>query len=121
MPLFPTLRHDLYFRIPWVLWNVIFSLVLNTVTWMYSYFTFEPSVEPIPLHVTVYFGIDFIGPFWYLYLFAAAGTFLTLFNGGIGRMLYRDEPRLAAALLTLTSVMNGFLLAITIYLSTFAL
>ncbi|OGL87872.1 hypothetical protein A3I42_03505 [Candidatus Uhrbacteria bacterium RIFCSPLOWO2_02_FULL_49_11] len=118
---FPSLRKDLYHRLPWVIWNVAISFVLNAATWIYVYFTIEPSLNPIPLHVTVYFGIDFVGPFWYFYVLAASGTLMTVFNGGVGRMLYRNEPRLAAALLTLTSVLNAFLCAITIYLSMFVL
>ncbi len=121
MQLFPSLRKDLYQRLPWVMWNLAISCLLNAATWIYVYFTIESSVDPIPLHITVYFGIDYIGPFWYFYLFPAAGSIMTVFNGGIGRMLYRSEPMLAAALLTLTSILNAFLCAITIYLSTFVL
>jgi len=116
MILFPSLHKNLFLRIQWVQINLSLSLIENAALWVIVSRFIEPSVVPLPLHVTAYFGIDFTAPFWYFYFFPAGGLACIILHYFIARSLYREETLLAQIVLISSLVFNGSLIAIVAFL-----
>ncbi|OGL79117.1 hypothetical protein A3J43_03105 [Candidatus Uhrbacteria bacterium RIFCSPHIGHO2_12_FULL_54_23] len=100
MDFFPTLKKSLYLRISWIRWSIAAGLLANLGLWAFVWWRVEPRVEPVPFHVSVYFGIDYTAPFWYYYVFPLAGLVVTVAHACAGRLFFRSLPFLTLLLLT---------------------
>lgn len=63
----------------------------------------------MPLHYTIYFGIDLFGPWQYLYTFAAWGTIILLVNTAIASLIVRRHYALGLIFTGVTPVLLLFL------------
>lgn len=117
MTLLPTLRKSLYLRIPWVRWNIGISLLLNAGIWVFVYFTVEPQINPVPLHVSIYFGIDYTAPYWYYYFFPLGGFIVALAHIMAARLYYRSVPFFSLILLTSSSLLQGIIAGVVVFLT----
>lgn len=87
-------RHS-FFRCKFSVIVFLVSLTLNLVLWLLLYFYVKPSDFPMPLHYSIYFGIDVID-FWYkAFVIPLIGIILMVLNIFLGFMFYRREKFIA--------------------------
>lgn len=105
-----------YFHNRLFITTLFVSLCINGGLWFWLSSRLEPSVEAIPLHYTIYFGIDLVGPWWYRFGFPAAGLGVIIVNGGLAMLLY-ERKRFLTGLLLFVSFVVQVLLAVSAYFS----
>jgi hypothetical protein len=81
-------REDLLVKI-----NFIVSLILNVTLWGALYFRLQPlsylsQSGQIALHYNVYFGIDRLGPWYFVLALPLLGLFIIIFNNILGYVFY---------------------------------
>ncbi len=73
----------------------ILSVVLNLAMWGVLYWKFSPLQalgDRLPLHYNVYFGIDFVGPWYKVFIMPLAGIFFVVVNFVLADAIYlRDK------------------------------
>lgn len=79
------------FRRPTLLLSTIFAVLLNCATWLFVSNQVQPSSDVVPLHYNIYFGIDLLGPWWYVLLFPAVGTVTCVANAFLAALLMRRD------------------------------
>ncbi len=104
------------FRHPVVFLSALFALAINVVLWVYVARHTQASVESVPLHYNIYFGIDLLGPWWYSFFFPAIGTGVFLANSVLTVLVYRKE-RVAAFFFSLASALIELFLLLAVYFS----
>jgi len=70
---------------------LVLSFVLNLLLYLAIYWFIKPTVDPITLHYSVYFGIDLIDNWYKIYLMPVVGSFLFLVNGSLAWFFYRNQ------------------------------
>ena len=78
--MFTDLRKNLFLKDKIILTNLILSIICWLFSLVWLYFKIAPQVEPIALRYTIYFGIDLIGPWYYVYIFPSVGIIIILIN-----------------------------------------
>jgi len=86
------------------------SLFLNLVLYLILAVWLRPVADPIILHYTVYFGIDYLGAWYNLYTMPAVGTFIGLVNFGLLFFFYRREIMVGYFLSGVTLLVQALLL-----------
>ena len=119
MLLFPTLQKNLFWRQTYIKLGFGCTFALNLVIWYMIYHSVEPSIIPIPLHRTVYFGIDFTAPYWYYYFFPLFGLIILVIHFTAAAFCYRDEQILAKLLVATSLLLNAGFGAVAYYLIQF--
>jgi hypothetical protein len=111
------LKYSLFFKNKFILINLILSILLASFTsiWLYSKIT--PSVEPVALHYTIYFGIDLIAPWYHVFIFPLIGFLTILINFTLAYLLFIQTKILAYLLALVSSVVQGLLVIISILVS----
>lgn len=71
------------------------ALLFNIGLWILLYLNIKPSQYPIPLHFNIYFGIDAIDKWYYLFLIPGLGLFFSLINFFLGLVTFRQEKIIA--------------------------
>lgn len=71
------------------------SLTLNVGLWLFLYFQIKPSQYPIPLHFSIYFGIDVIDKWYKIYIIPGLGLIFIFANFMLGAIIYRSEKILS--------------------------
>lgn len=104
------------FRNPVVAVATMSALATNIALWILVALRTQASVEPVPLHYNIYFGIDLLGPWWYTFFFPVIGTAVFIVNGVLTTVLYRKE-RVAAFFFALASALTELLLLLAAYFS----
>ncbi len=64
-------------------WSAILTIALLVFAWIVPSWRLAPIVEPeavIPLHYNIYFGVDFVGKWWWVYFLPAFGTVVFIIN-----------------------------------------
>jgi len=107
--------HDM-FRRPSLSIATTVAIVGNALMWLFLSDRLVPQTDSIPLHYNIYFGIDLVGPWWYLYGFAFVGLVVFLVNLALSIILYTRE-RIVAYFLTYGCVLVQCILFFTVYLS----
>jgi hypothetical protein len=116
MTLLPSIKKSLYLRISWVSWNIGGSMLLNAALWALVYYSVEPKIEPVPLHISIYFGIDFTAPYWYFYFFPLGGFAVMVGHSLAARAFFRTEPFLAFTLLGMNTLVQCLALGTVAFL-----
>jgi hypothetical protein len=98
--------------------GVLVSLCMNGALWLYLSERILPQVQQIPLHYNIYFGIDLVGPWWYLFAFpvTALGVFLVNTTGVI-YFFQRERAVSYFFLLTTVAVHALFFFVLSLTLS----
>lgn len=107
MDAFPSLRKSLYFRIPWVRAGIGANMLVNIGFWAFVYSRVQPYADPVPFHVSVYFGIDYTAPYWYYFLFPLGGLIVLITHAAVGRLFYRSQPILTLILLSISVLVQA--------------
>jgi len=73
----------------------IFSLIANLFIWFFIYWKFYPlhtTAEVFPLHYNIYFGVDFIGKWYEIFIMPLVGFFFIIINFILADIIYlRDK------------------------------
>lgn len=71
------------------------SLLINLALWVFLYFKFYPLKDAgdlLPLHYNIYFGIDFVGKWYKIFVMPLLGIFFILVNFILADIIYlRDR------------------------------
>ncbi len=73
----------------------LISLTLNLALWLILYFKIRPSDYPIPLHYSIYFGIDTIDYWYKVFIIPGIGVMLLMLNLILCIMFYKKEKFIA--------------------------
>lgn len=74
----------------------------------------KPTQLPVPLHYNIYFGIDLVGEWWFLYMLPAIGVILLLLNALIASLI--KEAHLLRIILYSCVVISQIILLISLIL-----
>ena len=89
---------------------------LNLLLWLFLLVRIQPSDAWIPLHYNVNFGIDFLGPWLYIFLFPSAGFAVIVLN-----LILALSFQIKEVLLTRLLVWSAVIVQLFIILSLFFL
>ncbi len=104
---------DLFARSRAYRWLTAVSLLLVALTAFLPFWKVFPRATPgmyVPLHGTVYFGVDQFGPWWRLFTPAAFGLAVLAVNVAVGAWAFRRERLIALFFLGLTVFVETVLL-----------
>jgi len=101
---------------PCLYFPVILALFLNLAVWFFLIFMVSPSVSWIPLHYNVNFGIDFLGPWIYIFIYPMIGFIIIILNSALAIKLFIQEMELSKLL-----IWSAILVQLLIFLSFFFL
>ncbi|MBI3963441.1 MAG: hypothetical protein HY341_00410 [Candidatus Kerfeldbacteria bacterium] len=97
------------FELPLARAFLLSALLFNVVTWIVTARSYSPTEDFVPLHYTIYFGIDLFGPWQYLYTYAAWGAVIVIVNTVIASLILRRHQALALLFTGVTPVLLLFL------------
>jgi len=100
-----------FFKDSVVLFSLVSIFLLTLAQLITLFINIKPKAEPIFLHYTTYFGVDFIGAWYLVYGLPLASLVIGLFNTGLAYLLVRREKVLGYVLL-ISSVLVSVLLLI---------
>lgn len=86
------------------------SLLLNVFIWVYLIRLIPPTNSWLPIHYNVYFGIDWLGPWVYIFIFPFVGLILILANITFAILVQAKEPHLTKLLSWSTLVVHFFII-----------
>jgi len=112
--LFPFFKSSLFLKDKVILTNLILSLVLWFFSLVWLYFKIEPQAEPVALRYTVYFGIDLIGPWWYVYLIPLIGLIILVINFTGAYLIYLNTKILAHLIILAATIIQVLLVILSI-------
>ena len=94
------------------------ALLINCLSWLFLSGRITPQEQQIALHYNIYFGIDLVGPWWYLLLLPGAGIATLLVNAALSVILLQRE-KILWYFLTVTSILvqGFFFLAVSLALT----
>lgn len=87
-----------------------FAIFIAVILWIFAFWRYRISSDFVPLHYTVYFGLDRFGPKYDLFLFPSFGTIILILNIFISRIVFEDNRLWKAVILGLTFMMELILL-----------
>ncbi len=91
-----------FFRDPIFLWVTTLSGVLNLAIWGLMGWYYELLYQPernLALHYKVFFGIDFLGEWYYVLVVPISGLFIIALNYILSRRMYVHQKAAVYALL----------------------
>lgn len=80
-----------FFRNRFLSIGSLLALISNVGLWVYLARQLVPQQESIPLHYNIYYGIDLVGPWWYLFFLPAAGSAVVLANTAFSVILQKSK------------------------------
>ena len=93
-----------FLRNPTMGLSLTVGLVANAVLWALLAARMGTWPAVIPLHYTIYFGIDLLGPWQWLFLLPGLGLVVLLVNSGLALPLFGRE-RIASYFLVVASAL----------------
>lgn len=91
--------------------NFLSGLLLNLIIWLFLFINITPSLEPIPLHYNIYFGIDYFGPSNRIFFLPLLGLLILLVNFFLSLLFYFKE-KILSYFLIFSSILVQFLLIV---------
>lgn len=88
-----------------VLWLLISSIVGNLVNWIIILIYVRPTVPTIILHYNVYFGVDMMGNWGWVFILPGIGLFLLIINNSLAIYFYGNLERIASYILLIAALM----------------
>lgn len=89
------IKEHAYFKNKFCVIMLFNSLLLNFALWMLLYFKIKPSNFPIPLHYSIYFGIDNIDYWYKVFLVPGLGIAFLVLNFLLAIWFFNKEKFLA--------------------------
>lgn len=90
---------------------LIAVFLLNGGMWGLLLWRIDPTGELVPIHYTIYFGIDRLGNWRQLFLVPLSGTVIGIVNTVIATLVYRRE-RVLAYLMEIAALLAQIILSI---------
>jgi len=107
----------LFLRNKLILLNLIISGILNLASWFLLYLKIAQGAGPeqlVFLHYNIYFGIDWSGVYWKIFVIPFIGILILAGNFFISFVIYRRERLASIFLASGTTLIQFFLLLATI-------
>lgn len=82
----------------------IASALISIFLWLYTYRQYQGATDLVPLHYTIYFGIDLIDDKTKLFTYPTIGSIILIVNSVLAR-IFRKEP-LIGHLLAGTTILS---------------
>jgi hypothetical protein len=96
---------DDYFKNRIVHWLLALIIIANLINWAVFRIFIKPVDFPIILHYNVYFGVDMLGDWKWVFFLPIVGLFLFFTNVFLSIIFYRKKERIASYLLLIASLM----------------
>jgi hypothetical protein len=108
-------RDDLAVKI-----NFIGSLVINIIIWVILYsklhhFAYATEDNQIYLHYNIYFGIDNIGIWYYVFILPVLGIFIIALNNILAYFFYLKDKFISYSLIVTQTAIQLVLLSAAIF------
>jgi len=97
--------------------SLIVSLFLNVFIWIYLLIAIKFTVEPIPLHYNIYYGIDLIGNWYKIFYIPFFGLLIIFINFIFSSIIYGREKIISYFLTAITIFSQAILLLAAIFTS----
>lgn len=91
-----------------ILFVVNFALLVIFWTWLFIKINYSQDI--IPLHYNIYYGIDWFGPSYYMYLYTLLGTIWFLSNTLLAFFWFKNNKKIFYFLSIYSLLLNIFLL-----------
>ena len=98
--------------------NLFFSLTLNFALWIGILLQYRTAQAVVPLHYTIYFGVDRLGPWSDRLFLPAFGLLVILINAAVGYRVYSRQRMLGYILLWGCTGIQLILLVAGIFIGT---
>lgn len=72
-------------------WAVLVGLMFNLWLWLYTYWQLQPAPDLVPLHYTIYFGVDLLDVQAKLYLYPAFGLIILIVNSVLAWFFKKEQ------------------------------
>lgn len=105
-----------YFLSKFVKINLLFSLLTNIAIWLWVGSNSQRFTDLIFLHYNIYFGIDLVAPWYYIFTLPVLGLILLVFNFLVGSLLYETEKLLSYFLAGSVSLIQILLVLASIFI-----
>lgn len=95
----------------------LLSLGLNVASWVIALWAALPYYgkdEFMALHKTIYFGVDWIGPWYEMLFLPALGLFFIIINFFISQYLWKKDENLSH-LINWSTIFIGFFIFLAVY------
>lgn len=102
----------LYFKHPANLITISLSLVINFFIWGWLLFYIRQQEEPLFLHYTVLFGVDYTGEWYKVFIVPLGGLMVLCLNFTLGWLLFHKDD-FAGYVLNAVSVLIQVILLVT--------
>lgn len=99
-----------FFKNRFVLANLLLALSLNILHWYLLFKGMPGERDLVPLHYSIYFGIDLLGPWYKIFVLPVLGVVFFLVNSILGFLLYHLERILSYLLVVASVLVQVFLL-----------
>lgn len=96
--------------IPGTIAGLVAATLINVAQWLYLIVKVKPQSDPIPLHYTIAFGIDRIGPWYSAFLLPISGTFILVMNFVLLSVISEHQRVSVQLIVALTLIMEMTLL-----------
>ena len=94
---------------------LIASFVVAVAEWIFLFIKVKPQPDYIPLHYTITFGIDRIGPWYSAYLLPLSGTIMWCINVGLASLTI-EHQRVTTMFIALLSLFIQCILLVAAFL-----
>lgn len=75
----------------WILLTLILNLIFNFLIWAWVIWRVKPTTELIPLSFNLYFGIDFLGNWQYIFYGPILGLLIIVINYFFANLSFRNN------------------------------
>lgn len=96
---------------------LILTLFLNLLCWAFLIKQVPLTSSWIPLHTNIYFGIDWLGPWIYIFIYPLVGLIFTLLNTFLAIILHTFEPFLSRLLILISLIIQFFVIVSLLFLT----
>lgn len=93
----------------------LIGFILNLASWIYTFWLFQTTTDLIPLHYTIYFGIDLIDYKNRLFLYPSLGSIILGINSILTHLIKKEK------LIGYFLIFGGFLAQIFILITEISL
>lgn len=94
------------------------ALILQVILWIMLPFQIRPQEDPIFLHYTILFGVDYTGNWVRIFVVPGIGLTVLLVNGLLGWLLFQRD-RFAAYVLCAVALLSQIFLMIAAWILIF--
>ncbi len=103
------------FKKDWFLTILAINLLFNAMLWLLLLLKASPTIESVPLHYSLTFGIDWLGEWQRLFIYPTLGLIMIILNTYLASINYAVNKFLSVLLLVLPLFCH-LMLGISVYM-----